>query len=131
MRSPGLPGFFVVAVGVTIFLPAGHLSGAAPARSLKTSWVGPILQEGEQDTRPLELLHAGEVEIRMITPDVGEPYRVTDLADSVLFRHGDQYILSDNATYLDLQEQVILTGSSRPTRSSIAARSVSSRPGET
>jgi len=110
MSSPRWPGFFVVAVGLATFLPAGHSYSAASERRSAPPGTELILQERDQEAQPLELLHAGEVEIRTISPDSGEPYRVTDLADSVLFRHGDQYILSDKATYLDLQEQVILTG---------------------
>jgi len=105
MKPARFPHIIVAMLGIVAVVPADHLAGA----------VTPLLcrsapQEREQEARPLELLHAGSMEVRTVTPRTGEPYRVTDAADSVLFRHGDQYILADNATFLDLQEQVVLTG---------------------
>lgn len=105
MRSPGFPHLIVAVLGIVAVVPADHLVGhTAPPRCQSAP------QGGEQEAQPLELLHAGNMEVRTVTRGSGEPYRVTDLADSVLFKHGDQYILADEATFLDLQEQVILKG---------------------
>ena len=105
MRSPGFPHLIVAVLGIVAVVPADHLVGhTAPPRCQSA------IQGGEQEAQPLELLHAGNMEVRMVTRGSGEPYRITDLADSVLFRHGEQYILADEATFLDLQEQVILKG---------------------
>lgn len=58
---------------------------------------------------PLELLHAGNIEYtRNRTGST-----VTVCTDSVLFRQGDQYVLSDQATFIDQQEEVRLRGNVR------------------
>ncbi|MFC1500107.1 hypothetical protein ACFL6T_03710 [Candidatus Zixiibacteriota bacterium] len=105
MRFPRFSQVVVAMLGFAVVVPAGHLTEHAVFLFSRS-----VPQEREQESTPLELLHAGSMEVRTITPRAGEPYRVTDAADSVLFRHGDQYILADNATYLDLQEQIVLSG---------------------
>jgi|GEM_PF-2177755 len=62
-----------------------------------------------QEQVPLELIHAGRVSGRT-ERGPGGTTRITDLADSVLFRHGDQWVLADRASYSDRQEEVRLSG---------------------
>jgi hypothetical protein len=63
---------------------------------------------GEQEPPPLVLEWAWSVTARK----QGEE-RVNDLRDSVLFSQGDQYILSDNATFLLDSEKATLWGNVR------------------
>jgi lipopolysaccharide export system protein LptA len=60
---------------------------------------------GEQEPPPLKLEWAWSVTARK----EGEE-RINDLRDSVLFSQGDQYILSDNATFLLDSEKATLWG---------------------
>jgi len=64
---------------------------------------------GGQEPQPLEMIHAGQVSIRTQHTPEGT-IRITDLADSVLFRHGDQWVLADRASYSNRQEEVRLWG---------------------
>lgn len=70
-----------------------------------------IQQEvGERPPPPLELLHFGQLDYRLIRSEQGEERRISVLTDSVLFRQGDQYLLADHATFIDQQEEVRLRG---------------------
>jgi len=74
---------------------------------------GPPQQEGAAQKVPLELLHFGEAEYTLHRLSGGEERSYSVLTDSVLFKQGDQYILADQATFLDQQEEVRLRGNVR------------------
>ena len=67
-------------------------------------------QEGTARSEPLELLYFGEAEYTLHRLSSGEERSYSVLTDSVLFKQGDQYLLADQATFLDQQEEVRLRG---------------------
>lgn len=70
-------------------------------------------QQRTARSEPLELLHFGEAEYTLHRLSSGEERSYSVLTDSVLFKQGDQYLLADQATFLDQQEEVRLRGNVR------------------
>ncbi len=94
-----------VAAVLAVSLPLSSLSHDAGLR-----YAIAMQQGGARQSPPLELLHFGQADITLHRLEGGEQRSVTVLTDSVLFRQGDQYLLADQATFVDKQEEVRLRG---------------------